>query len=138
MSAFEKNGSFGCDRSAILVHQPPLPCSQRRTAVYALLDDISGRVVTHFGNSLPGLSQKVYHEFGAAACKHNDIETEPTDGFRTVIQAPKSSKISIFRKSCDILSPKRPPCCTIGSDADCARSQTSRPGRDGCPDCTGL
>src|ERR1035441_230525 len=41
---------FGCDRSAMFVHQLPL----WRTAVYALLfDDGRGQVVTAFGNSAP-------------------------------------------------------------------------------------
>src|ERR1022692_2975020 len=43
---------FGCDRSAMFIHQLPV----WRTAVYALLfDDGRGQVVTAFGNSAPSL-----------------------------------------------------------------------------------
>src|ERR1035437_4713191 len=47
-----KKGLFGCDRSAMFIHQPSLG----RTAVYAILDDGRGQGVTGFGNSAPVIS----------------------------------------------------------------------------------
>src|ERR1039457_1014358 len=57
---------FGCDRSAMFIHQ----LSLGRTAVYDLLDDSHGQVVTAFGSSaLRNLNGILPQPMSSAACK---------------------------------------------------------------------